>query len=78
MDLPGFSGNRVRFRALPFSSEQGWAVPSVPFTLLNNRPPALSILAPTEYRLFSGMVPVDFLISDPEGGRDRAGPGVQP
>ena len=67
MDLPGFSGNRVRFRALPFSSEQGMAVPSVPFTLLNNRPPALSILAPTEYRLFSGMVPVDFLISDPEG-----------
>lgn len=74
-DLPGFSGNRVRFRALPFSSAQGIAVPSVPFTLENNDPPQISIVSPTEYRLFSGTVPVSFVVSDTEG--DMIGLGLE-
>ncbi|GEM_PF-504667 len=72
-DLPGFSGNRVRMRALPLSSMEGIAVPSAPFHLDNNHQPEITILSPTGYDLFRGMVPVSFQLSDPEGDEIRLG-----
>ena len=66
-DLPGYSGDRVRFRALPADSTPGVAVPSAPFHLDNNHPPEVAIVSPSGYGLYRGLVPVSFRITDREG-----------
>jgi hypothetical protein len=52
---------------------QGIAVPSAPFHLDNNHPPEVTIVSPTGYDLFRGMVPVSFRLNDREGDEIRLG-----
>ncbi len=72
-DLPAFDGEGVRFRGTPSGDAPGVAVPTSPFRLDNNHPPIAVILAPGNYALFRGMVPVSFSLSDPEGDQVTLG-----
>ncbi|NLP05659.1 hypothetical protein GX411_06890 [Candidatus Fermentibacteria bacterium] len=68
VDAPGVDTRQARVRALdPSGTLEAVPVPSAPFHLDNNAAPSVSILSPGRYSVFEGLVPVRFLISDPEG-----------
>lgn len=67
VDIPGFDGNQVRFRAVPEDLDRGIAVPSSPFQVDNNRSPSVIITSPGSWKAFKALVPVSFQISDHEG-----------
>lgn len=66
VDIPGFDGNQVKFRAVPKDIDAGIAVPSSPFHVDNNRYPSVTITSPDRWSHFDGSVPISFSISDPE------------
>lgn len=67
VDAPGVESGLARFRALdPAGTSEAVPVPSAPFHLDNNAAPSVSILSPGRYSVFEGLVPVRFLVSDPE------------
>ncbi|MCD4774966.1 MAG: hypothetical protein K8S15_02815 [Candidatus Aegiribacteria sp.] len=67
MDIPGFDGNQVKFRAVPEDLDVGIAVPSSPFHVDNNRYPSITVTSPGKWETFDGSIPISFRISDPEG-----------
>jgi len=66
VDLPGFDGNQVKFRAVPSDLDAGIAVPSSPFHVDNNRYPSITVTSPGSWESFNSSVPLSFRISDPE------------
>ncbi len=66
VDIPGFDGYQVKFRAVPHDLDIGVAVPSSPFHVDNNRFPSITVTSPGTWEAFEGSVPISFRISDPE------------
>ncbi len=67
VDIPGFDGNQVKFRAIPKDLDTGIAVPSSPFHVDNNSYPSITVASPGKWEAFEGSVPISFTLSDPEG-----------
>jgi hypothetical protein len=72
-DLPGFEGNRVRFRALLSENSEAVLIPSAEFHLDNNAAPTIQAVSPEHGRTYSGHVPVSIQLTDPEGGSIHVG-----
>ncbi len=66
VDIPGFDGEEIKFRAIPGDLDYGEAVPSSPFHVDNNRLPSITITSPGNWEHFEGSVPISFRISDLE------------
>ncbi|MCK4806533.1 MAG: hypothetical protein KAT09_02750 [Candidatus Aegiribacteria sp.] len=66
VDIPGFDGYQVKFRAVPGDLDAGVAVPSSPFHVDNNRFPSITVTSPGNWESFDGSVPISFRISDTE------------
>ncbi len=66
VDIPGFDGYQIKFRAVPSALDTEIALASSPFHVDNNRIPSISITSPGNWEAFDGSVPISFRISDPE------------
>jgi len=66
LDIPGFDGSEVKFRAVPGNLDSGFAVPSSPFHVDNNSLPSITVTSPGNWDHFDGSVPISFRITDLE------------